>query len=90
MFAILNSSLIICSNKKFRSKIINKRKQSLGNLGKFVKSEVQETRTIFQDHVKYIRKNKNTDKNTNKNTKKNTKKINDNDIEVLDAEFFEK
>ena len=77
--------VILCNNerKEFRKKIMDKRRQSIGKLGKkaskFIKTEVQETRTIIQDHIQFFRKNK--------NKTKEPEKV---DVEVLDAEFFEK
>ena len=44
----------------FREKIVDSRKQSLGDIGRNIKSivkqEVSETRTIFDDHVKFFKK----------------------------------
>ena len=81
---MIRMPVVLCTNerKEFRKKIMDKRKQSIGKLGKkaskFIKTEIQETRTIIQDHIQYFRKNKN---------KKEPETVN---VEVLDAEFFEK
>lgn len=73
------------ARKEFSKNIMDRRKVSVGRLGKkvskFVKMEVSETRTIFDEHVKFFRK---PSKNQNKN--KQATKV---DVEVLDAEFFE-
>tara|TARA_Y100000389_G_scaffold31358_1_gene26556 strand:- start:1622 stop:1927 length:306 start_codon:yes stop_codon:yes gene_type:complete len=71
----------------FREKISDSRKQSLGDIGKHIKSvvkqEVSETRAIFDDHVKFFKQNPKT-KKTKKSNKPEPK-----EIEVIDAEFFE-
>jgi len=71
----------------FREKIVDSRKQSLGDIGRNIKSivkqEVSETRAIFDDHVKFFKKNTKTQK-----TKK-SKKPEPKEVEVIDAEFFE-
>ena len=71
----------------FREKIVDSRKQSLGDIGRNIKSivkqEVSETRAIFDDHVKFFKKNPKTQK-----TKK-SKKPEPKEVEVIDAEFFE-
>lgn len=84
MFSIARMPVIHCNDerKAFRKRIIDQRKQSLGKLGKkvnkFVKTEIQQTRSIFDEHVKFLRPNQ-----------KTKEKNNIVDVEVLDAEFFE-
>ena len=71
------------ARKEFRKNIMYRRKVSVGKLGrtvsKFVKKEVSETRTIFDEHVKFFKK-------PSKNKNQKATKV---DVEVLDAEFFE-
>lgn len=71
----------------FREKIIDSRKQSLGDIGKDIKSlvkqEVSETRAIFDDHVKFFKQNPKAQK------PKKSKKPEPKEVEVIDAEFFE-
>lgn len=74
------------ARKEFRKNIMDRRRASVGRLGKkvskFVKTEVSETRTILDEHVKFFRPNAKTKKSQNKPNAPV-------DVEVLDAEFFD-
>jgi len=71
----------------FREKIVDSRKQSLGDIGRNIKSlvkqEISETRAIFDDHVKFFKQNPKPQK------PKKSKKPEPKEVEVIDAEFFE-
>jgi nitric oxide reductase large subunit len=73
--------------KAFRDKMFDSRKQTLkdvaNNIKQIVKQEVSETRTIFDDHVKFFRQN------PKQTSTKKSKKPEAQDVEVIDAEFFE-
>ena len=73
----------------FREKIVESRKQSLGDIGKNIKSlvkqEVSETRAIFDDHVKFFKQNPKSKAEKSKKAKRPEPK----EVEVIDAEFFE-
>lgn len=70
----------------FKSKVIENRKVSLGNaikgIDSFVKQEVSEARTLFNNHVQFYKDEK---KEVNK---KQNETVNV-DVEILDADFFE-
>ena len=92
MYSSVARTAVICAandgksrkeaRQEFRKNIMDRRRASVGKLGKkvskFVRSEVSETRSIFDEHVKFFR---------NRNPKK--QKAEKVDVEVIDAEFFE-
>ena len=72
--------------KAFRQKINDSRKR-FGDISKkidkLMKQEISETRSLFDDHVKFMRGNNDT---TSKSETANSEPKN---VEVIDAEFFE-
>jgi hypothetical protein len=92
MYSSLSRTTVICAanddnsrkeaRQEFRKNIMDRRRASVGKMGnkvsKFVRSEVSETRSIFDEHVKFFR--------NRKPKKQKAEKV---DVEVIDAEFFE-